>query len=68
MNGVDGLGVGQQLRTALDCIADEVKEGLRHGFFELSVICETGSGGKRHLVIQAGKSHKFTIPSDEIPA
>lgn len=68
MNGVDGPGVGPQLRAALDRLADEVKDGLRHGFFEIHVTCETGSGAKRHMVIQAGKSHKFTIPVSEIPA
>jgi len=25
------------------------------------------NGGKRQLVIRAGKSHKFTIPEDEVP-
>jgi len=35
MNGVDGPCVGSQLRAALDRLADEVKEGLRHGFFEI---------------------------------
>jgi hypothetical protein len=42
-------------------------EGLRHGFFECSMACEIGNGGKRQLVIRAGKSHKFTIPEDELP-
>jgi hypothetical protein len=26
-----------------------------------------GNGGKRHLVIRAGKSHKFTVPEEELP-
>ena len=42
-----------------------VAEGLRHGFFDCSITCEIGNGGKRQLVIHAGKSHKFTIPEDE---
>jgi hypothetical protein len=42
-------------------------EGLRHGFFECSIACEIGNGGKRQLVIRAGKSHKFTIPEQELP-
>ena len=37
------------------------------GFFDYSITCEIGNGGKRHLVIRAGKSHKFTIPADEVP-
>jgi hypothetical protein len=44
-----------------------VVEGLRHGFFDCSIACEIGNGGKRQLVIRAGKSHKFTIPEDEVP-
>jgi len=25
------------------------------------------NGGKRQLVVRAGKSHKFNIPEDELP-
>jgi hypothetical protein len=42
-------------------------EGLRHGFFECALACGIGHGGKRHLVIRAGKSHKFIIPEEEVP-
>ncbi len=42
-------------------------EGLRHGFFDYSITCELGSGRKRHLVIRAGKAHKFTIPEEDLP-
>jgi hypothetical protein len=42
-------------------------DGLRHGFFEYALACEIGSGGKRQLVIRAGKSNKFVIPEDELP-
>jgi hypothetical protein len=31
------------------------------------ITCEIGNGGKCHLVIRAGKSHKFTIPEEELP-
>jgi hypothetical protein len=43
-----------------------VVEGLRHGFFDCSITCEIGNGGKRQLVIRAGKSHKFIIPEEEL--
>jgi hypothetical protein len=56
-----------QAREALDRLEGLVVEGLKHGFFEYSIACEVGSGGKRQLVISAGKSHKFTIPEDEVP-
>jgi hypothetical protein len=56
-----------QVREALDRLEGLVVEGLKHGFFDYSIACEIGSGGKRHLVIRAGKSHKFTIPEEEVP-
>ena len=55
-----------QLREALDRLEGLVVDGLRHGFFDYSISCEVTNGGKRQLVIRAGKSHKFTIPEDEV--
>lgn len=60
-------GCGHQLREALDRLQGLVVDGLRHGFFDYSITCEIGNGGKRRLVIRAGKNHKFTIPEDELP-
>ena len=56
-----------QVREALDRLEGLVIDGLKHGFFDYSIACEVGNGGKRHLVIRAGKSHKFTIPAEEVP-
>jgi len=56
-----------QMAEALAHLNKIVVEGLRHGFFDCSITCEIGSGGKRQLVIRAGKSHKFTIPEDDLP-
>ena len=56
-----------QVREALDQLEGLVVEGLKHGFFDYSIACEVANGGKRKLVIRAGKSHKFTIPGDEVP-
>jgi hypothetical protein len=56
-----------QVREALDCLEGLVVDGLTHGFFEYSIVCEISNGGKRNLVIRAGKSHKFTIPGEELP-
>lgn len=55
-----------QVREALDRLEGLVVDGLKHGFFNCSIACET-LNGKRHLVIQAGKSYKFTIPESEVP-
>jgi len=54
------------LEQAFDRLTREIRDGLRHGFFELSVACEIVNGGKRGLTIKAGKSHRFTIPEEEI--
>jgi hypothetical protein len=58
---------GRQVREALGHLEDLVLDGLRHGFFNYSIACEIGNGGKRQLVIRAGKSHKFVIPEDDLP-
>jgi hypothetical protein len=57
----------RQLREALDRIEGLIVDGLRHGFFDYSLACEIGKDGRRQLVIRAGKTHKFTIPEDELP-
>ena len=56
-----------QVREALDRLEGLVVDGLKHGFFDYSIACEIASGGKRQLVIRAGKSHKFTITENEAP-
>ncbi|MDQ3776985.1 MAG: hypothetical protein M3461_22880 [Pseudomonadota bacterium] len=56
-----------QTAEALAHLERIVVDGLRHGFFDCSIVCQIVSGGKRELVIRAGKSHKFTIPEDEVP-
>jgi hypothetical protein len=56
-----------QVREALDRLETLIVDGLKHGFFDYSIICKVANGGKRELVIRAGKSHKFTIPEDEVP-
>ena len=57
-------GCGPQLRQALDEI---VLDGLSHGHFRATVSSTVGKENRRDLVIEAGKSHKFTIPKDELP-
>ena len=64
---LQGRAYGRQLREALDRIEGLIVEGLRHGFFDYSITCDIGKDGRRQLVIRAGKSHKFTIPEDELP-
>ena len=56
-----------QICEALDRLEGLVVEGLKHGFFDYSIACEIAKGGKRELMIRAGKSYKFTIAEDEMP-
>ena len=58
---------GHQLRQALDQIDQIVLDGLRHGHFRCTISSGIGKNNRRDLVIEAGKSHKFTIPVDELP-
>jgi hypothetical protein len=62
-----GVTGGPQLREALDRICKIVLDGLRHGHFRCAISSGIGKNNRRDLVIEAGKSHKFTIPEDELP-
>ena len=41
-------------------------DGLRHGFFSCRVTCELVKDRKRRVVIEAGKSHQFTIREEDL--
>ena len=56
-----------QICEALDRLEGLVVEGLKHGFFDYSIACEIAKGGKRELMIRAGKSYSFYIAEDEMP-
>jgi hypothetical protein len=57
---------GPQVLVAIERLEGILLEGLRHGFFDCSIACEISNGGKRELIIRAGKSYKFTIPENEL--
>jgi hypothetical protein len=50
---------------ALHRILAEIHAGLRHGYFEYTLTCEVIGGGRRRLVLHAGKSYQFVIPAEE---
>lgn len=54
------------LEQAMERLTREVRDGLQHGFFELTVVCEIEKGGRRGLTIKAGKSPRFTIPEEDL--
>ena len=58
---------GPQFRQAFDRLIQIVLDGLRHGHFRCTITSGIGKGDRRELVIEAGKSHKFTIPENELP-
>jgi hypothetical protein len=62
-----GLAGGPQFREAFERLVQVVLEGLRHGHFRCAISSGIGKANRRELVIEAGKSHKFTIPEDELP-
>ena len=58
---------GPQFREALDRLVQIVRDGLRHGHFRCSITSSIGKDKRRELVIEAGRSHKFNIPEEELP-
>ena len=58
---------GPQLREALDRMARIVLDGLCHGHFRCTIASVIGKNNRRDLVIEAGKSYKFTIPEEDLP-
>jgi len=57
----------RQIRDLLQLLEELVLDGLQHGFFGYAIDGVIGPGGRRDVVIRAGKSHKFTIPEDDLP-
>lgn len=62
-----GQSGGPQFREAFNRLAQIVLDGLRHGHFRCAISSGIGKDKRRELVIESGKSHKFTIPEDELP-
>lgn len=62
----DTSNIKGALADALSKLTEEVRDGLRHGFFQFEVTCEVMKGRKRRLTIKAGKSHQFIIGEEEL--
>ena len=65
--GTDQPG-GPQFREAFEHLVQIFLDGLRRGHFRCSISSGIGKGNRRELVIEAGKSHKFNIPEEELPS
>jgi hypothetical protein len=55
------------VRSALYLIEKLLVEGIKHGHFDYAITCETGTGGRRLLIVKAGKCHKFSIMEPDVP-
>lgn len=51
---------------AMNLLEREIRGGLAHGFFEISISSELVKDRKRRLVIKAGKTYLFVIAEDEL--
>jgi hypothetical protein len=64
------MSYSQELKTdldrALNTLKEKVLEGLDDGYFEYSIQCEKASSDTRILIITAGKSHRFSIPPEDL--
>ena len=54
------------LQAALGRITDRIAEGLKHGYFELTIHGSIEKRDHRSLVLIMGKSEKFIIRADEV--
>jgi len=57
----------EAVRSALALLESLLVDGIRHGHFDYSLTCELGTNGRRLLIVKAGKSHKFSIESIDVP-
>jgi hypothetical protein len=50
---------------ALSRVLAELRDGLRHGYFEYTLTCEVVGQERRRMTLRAGKSYQFVISKDE---
>lgn len=55
-----------ELRSVFDCLERLICDGLKHGHFRYEIKGIVGKGLRRELIIEAGVSHRFTIPVGEL--
>jgi|HubBroStandDraft_6_1064221.scaffolds.fasta_scaffold32949_5 hypothetical protein len=64
---MEGTSVDRgQLVTAMKKIDAEVRDGLKHGHFEITITCSVGNKGVRELVLKAGKNHRYRIAFEDL--
>jgi hypothetical protein len=65
---IESDGTAPQFHAALARVVQIITDGLSHGHFRCSISGSIGKDKRRELVIEAGRSHKFNIPEDELPS
>jgi hypothetical protein len=50
-----------ELGAACERMVRELMSGVKHGFFEMTVIVETAPTKKTTITIKAGKSYRFVV-------
>jgi hypothetical protein len=66
--GPDTGGATSNTDRALRRIVAEIVDGLQHGHFRFEISSEVIGQGRRRLILNAGKSYQFVIPSHECVA
>jgi hypothetical protein len=56
----------ESFAEAMAKVTEIILDGLRHGFFEMSVSCDIEGGRRRVLTVKSGKSYRYNIPFDQI--
>lgn len=56
----------RDLPKLLEFVARELEDGLRHGFFQLTVDCELTKNRKRQVTVAMAHTHRFVIAEDEL--
>ena len=64
---IESSAYSEPVVAALQFVEDCLIEGIKHGYFDCVVSCETGSHGRRLLIGKSGLSYKFTILENDVP-
>jgi hypothetical protein len=61
--GITGTGDSRPCAAdgVLRRIVVEIVDGLRHGYFEFRLTCEVIGGGRRRVLLHAGKTYQFVL-------
>jgi hypothetical protein len=61
LKSLDSESTIGELKAACEHIVREVRGGVEHGFFRMSVTVETVQGKRKQVTVESGKSYRFTV-------